>query len=83
MRLSQWIERVMGTGEYSPFRLVLEKDVVGAKGSPVQAVSYRPLKYGEEYVDKGTAQYEEKYERQKLKQAAKHGFALVPVQDPS
>ena len=48
---------------------------------------YRMLKYGEEYVDKGTAQYEAKYERQKLKQlakqAAKHGLALVPMQNPS
>ena len=48
---------------------------------------YRMLKYGEEYVDKGTAQYEEKYERQKLKQlakqAAKYRLTLVPMQNPS
>lgn len=43
---------------------------------------YRMLKYGEEYVDKGTIQYEEKYQQQQLrhlaKQAARHGLALVP-----
>ena len=43
---------------------------------------YRMLKYGQEYVDQGTVQYEEKYRQQQLKlltkQAAKHGFALVP-----
>jgi hypothetical protein len=41
---------------------------------------YRMLKYGEEYVDKGTVQYEEKYQQQQLrllaKQAARQGLAL-------
>jgi len=44
---------------------------------------YRMLKYGQEYVDKGTVQYEEKYRLQKIKmiakQAAQQGFALVPL----
>ncbi len=47
---------------------------------------YRMLKYGEEYVDKGTARYEEKYQQQQLgqlaKQAARHGLALVPNGNP-
>lgn len=48
---------------------------------------YRMLKYGQEYVDRGTAQYEEKYRQQKIKlitkQAAQHGFALVPLDSPA
>ena len=48
---------------------------------------YRMLKYGQEYVDKGTALYEEKYRQQKIKlitkQAAQHGFALVPLETPA
>jgi transposase len=48
---------------------------------------YRMLKYGQEYVDKGTALYEEKYRQQKLKliarQAAQQGFALVPLPNPA
>jgi transposase len=43
---------------------------------------YRMLKYGQEYVDQGTVQYEEKYRQQKIKllakQAAQQGFDLVP-----
>jgi len=48
---------------------------------------YRMLKYGQEYVDKGTALYEEKYRQQKIKliarQAAQQGFALVPLINPA
>jgi transposase len=44
---------------------------------------YRMLKFGQEYVDKGTIHYEEKYRQQKIKliskQAAQHGFVLVPL----
>jgi transposase len=47
---------------------------------------YRMLKHGQEYVDKGTALYEEKYRQQKIKfiarQAARQGFALVPLANP-
>jgi hypothetical protein len=47
---------------------------------------YRMLKYGQEYVDKGTARYEEKYRLQRIrlitKQAAQQGFALVPLVSP-
>ena len=41
---------------------------------------YRMLKYGQLYVDKGTALYQEKYRQQQIhhlgKKAAQHGFAL-------
>jgi len=44
---------------------------------------YRMLKYGQEYVDKGTKQYEDKYREQQVrlltKKAAQHGFALVAL----
>jgi|SRR5208283_2291818 len=47
---------------------------------------YRMLRYGQEYVDKGTALYEEKYRRQRTQLLAKHaaqqGFALVPLPAP-
>lgn len=48
---------------------------------------YRMLKYGQEYLDKGTALYEEKYRQQKIqfiaRQAAQQGFALVPLANPA
>jgi transposase len=48
---------------------------------------YRMLKFGEEYVDKGTVHYEERYREQKLrllaKQAARHGFTLTPLTNPA
>jgi transposase len=44
---------------------------------------YRMLRYGQEYVDKGMALYEEKYKQQQIqllrKQATKNGFILVPM----
>jgi transposase len=44
---------------------------------------YRMLQYGQEYVDKGAAIYEQKYREQQIrfleKKAAQNGFALVPV----
>jgi len=47
---------------------------------------YRMLKYGQEYVDHGMLHYEQKHQQQKLqyitKQAAQHGFALVPLAIP-
>ena len=60
---------------------------ITAMAAKLARLVYRMLKYGEEYVDKGTAQYEEKYRQQKLKmitrQAAQHGFALVPLVNPA
>lgn len=60
---------------------------ITAMGAKLARLVYRMLKYGQEYVDKGTAQYEEKYREQKLKmitkQAAQQGFALVPMVNPA
>lgn len=47
---------------------------------------YRMLKYGEEFVDKGVAHYEQMHRLQKLKalskQAAQHGLLLVQAPPP-
>jgi len=55
---------------------------ITAMGAKLALLVYRMLKYGQEYVDKGTAQYEEKYRQQQLKllakRAAEHGLKLVP-----
>ena len=60
---------------------------ITAMAARLARLVYRMLKYGEEYVDKGTAQYEEKFRQQKLKmitkQAAEHGLALVPMVNPA
>jgi transposase len=60
---------------------------ITAMGAKLARLVYRMLKYGQEYVDKGTAQYEEKYRQQQVKllakKAAQHGFALVPSTNPA
>jgi len=60
---------------------------ITAMAAKLARLVYRMLKYGQEYVDKGTAQYEAKYRQQKLKmitrQAAEHGLALVPMANPA
>lgn len=60
---------------------------ITAMAAKLARLVYRMLKHGEEYVDKGAAQYEEKYRQQKLKMltkhAAQHGFALVPLANPT
>ena len=60
---------------------------ITAMAAKLARLAYRMLKYGQEYVDRGAAQYEEKYRQQKLKmitrQAAQHGFALVPLPTPA
>ncbi len=54
-----------------------------AMAAKLARLIYRMLRYGQEYVDKGTAQYEQKYRQQQIKllakKAAQHGFALVPA----
>jgi transposase len=56
---------------------------ITAMAAKLARLVYRMLKYGQEYVDKGTAQYEEKYRQQQIrlleKKAAQHGFQLVAV----
>ena len=60
---------------------------ITAMAAKLARLVYRMLKYGEKYVDKGAAEYEEKYRQQKLKMltkhAAQHGFALVPLVNPA
>ena len=54
-----------------------------AMAAKLARLIYRMMKYGQEYVDKGTAQYEHKHREQQIKllakKAALHGFALVPA----
>jgi transposase len=60
---------------------------ITAMAAKLARLVYRMLKYGQEYVDKGAALYEEKYRQQQIhllgKKAAQHGFALVPVPKPA
>jgi transposase len=60
---------------------------ITAMAAKLARLVYRMLKYGQEYVDKGTALYEEKDRQQQIhhlgKKAAQHGFALVPVPKPA
>lgn len=60
---------------------------VTAMAAKLARLVYRMLKYGEEYVDQGSALYEQKHRQQELHllatKAAKHGFALVPAETPA
>jgi transposase len=55
-----------------------------AMGAKLARLVYRMLRFGQEYVDKGTLYYEQKYKEQQLqwltKKAAQHGFLLLPAQ---
>jgi transposase len=59
---------------------------ITAMAAKLARLMYRMLRYGEEYVDKGTAHYEEKYREQQIKfltqKAAQQGFALVALPHP-
>lgn len=70
--------------QYRRFRSKLgEPKAITAMAAKLARLIYRMLKYGEEYVDKGRAQYEAKYQQQQIKllakKAAQHGYALVPA----
>jgi transposase len=60
---------------------------ITAMGAKLARLVYRMLKHGQEYVDQGTAQYEEKYRQQQIrllaKKAAQHGFTLVLSTNPA
>jgi transposase len=60
---------------------------ITAMGAKLARLVYRMLKYGQEYVDKGTALYEERYRQQQIrllaKKAAQHGFTLVLSTNPA
>jgi transposase len=53
---------------------------ITAMAAKLARLIYRMLRYGQEYVDRGTALYEEKYRLQQIqflaKKAAQHGFVL-------
>lgn len=56
---------------------------ITAMAAKLARLIYRMLKYGQAYVDQGAAFYEEKFRQQRLqqitKQAARQGYALVPL----
>lgn len=56
---------------------------ITAMASKLARLIYRMLRHGQEYVDRGTAHYEEKHRLQQLqflaRKAAQHGFALVDI----
>lgn len=60
---------------------------ITAMGAKLARLVYRMLKYGQEYVDKGTTQYEARYREQQVqllrKKAAQHGFTLVSLPNPA
>lgn len=55
-----------------------------AMAAKLARLIYRMLRYGQEYVDRGTALYEEKYRLQQIQflqnKAAQHGFVLRPAE---
>lgn len=56
---------------------------ITAMAAKLARLVYRMLKYGQQYVDKGTELYEIKYRQQQIqflaRKAAQHGFALIPA----
>ena len=60
---------------------------ITAMGAKLARLVYRMLKYGQEYVDKGSAQYAAKHREQQIRhlkrKAAQHGFTLVSISDPT
>jgi transposase len=59
---------------------------ITAMAAKLARLIYRMLRYGQEYVDRGTAHYEERYRQQQIqllaRKAAQHGFALVEIAKP-
>jgi transposase len=60
---------------------------ITAMGAKLARLVYRMLRYGQEYVDKGSAQYQARYHEQQIRQlkkkAAQHGFTLISMPDPT
>jgi transposase len=56
---------------------------ITAMASKLARLIYRMLRYGQEYVDRGTAHYEQRHRQQQIQflanKAAQHGFALVEM----
>jgi transposase len=60
---------------------------ITAMASKLARLIYRMLRYGQEYVDRGTAHYEERHRQQQIhflaRKAAEQGFALVEIGKPT
>jgi transposase len=60
---------------------------ITAMASKLARLIYRMLRFGQEYVDRGTAHYEERHRQQQIQflasKAAQHGFALVEIGTPA
>ena len=74
--------------QYRRFRSRLgPPKAITAMAAKLARLVYRMLKFGEEFVDKGIAHYEEQYQKQKLAslaaQAKKQGYVLQPIANPA
>jgi transposase len=60
---------------------------ITAMASKLARLIYRMLRYGQEYVDRGTAHYEQRHRQQQIqflaRKAAQQGFALVEIGKPA
>ena len=60
---------------------------ITAMASKLAQLIYRMLRYGQEYVDRGSAHYEHRYRQQQLqflaRMAAQQGLALVKIETPA
>jgi transposase len=60
---------------------------ITAMASKLARLIYRMLRFGQEYVDRGTAHYEQRHRQQQIhflaRKAAQHGFALVEIGKPA
>lgn len=60
---------------------------ITAMGAKLARLVYRMLRYGQQYVDQGSAQYQAHYHEQQIrhlkKKAAQHGFTLASLPDPT
>jgi transposase len=70
--------------QYRRFRTRLgAPKAITAMAAKLARLIYRMLRYGQEYVDQGTAHYEQKYRQQQIqflaKKATQYGFALIEV----
>jgi hypothetical protein len=91
MRMAASTRRESGSYPGAQFRRLRGRlgppKAITAMAAKLSRLVYRMLKYGPEYIDKGTVRYEEKYRQQRLKlitkQAAQQGFALVPLVNPA
>lgn len=59
---------------------------ITAMAAKLARLIYRMLRFGQEYVDRGTTHYEQRHRQQQIhflaRKAAQHGFALVEIGKP-